>query len=165
MAVTNLIPFKVKKSFTLHNIGYQEGKEYELNFIEVEVLLREGLVEIIPLHSIDYKKLIKEERESDKIIKLEDNFFILARMSQRYLKQKSELTEIDKKAYNESAAALRNFLQLRAEKILKALLIDSQKVEVHIEELAFISGISKEMSKWRRFKESIVKGEKYEAYL
>ncbi len=165
MSRVNYVPFKVKKTFTLNNFRYEEGKDYELNFIEVEVLINEALVEIIPLQSIDYKKMLKEERESDKILKLKDNFFIHAMMSQRYLKGKSKLTEIDKKAYSESAAALRNFLQFRAEKILKALLIDNQKIEVHEDELVFISDIGKEISKWAKAKEAIVRGEKNEAYL
>jgi hypothetical protein len=69
---------------------------------------------------------------------------------------------MDKKTYSDSAAALRNFLRFRAEKILKLLLIENQKIEVHDSELAFISLIGGEISKWIRFNEGIVKGEKYE---
>ncbi|MDY1591790.1 MAG: hypothetical protein RBS85_06480, partial [Methanofastidiosum sp.] len=72
------------------------------------------------------------------------------------------LSQIDKKAYSDSATALRNFLRFRAEKILKALLIENQKIEVHESELIFSSLIGGEISKWIKFNESIVKGEKYE---
>ena len=58
---------------------------------------------------------------------------------------------------------MRNLLRLRAEKILKALLVENENIEVHEVELVFISEISKEISKWKDFKESIVKGEDYEA--
>ena len=83
--------------------------------------------------------------------------------SQKYLKEKSGISELDKKKYNDSASALRNFLRLRAEKILKLLLIQSQKIEVHEDELEYVSLINKEISKWIQYGEEIVKGEGYEA--
>lgn len=158
----NLIPFKAKKTFVLSNKTYEEGRDYELHFLEVEVLISEGLVEIIPLNSVNYRKMLKEESSSEKVLELDENFFNFARISQRYLKERSNLSEIDKKVYSDSAAALRNFLRLRAEKILKALLIENQKIEVHGSESDFISLIGVEISKWIRFNEGIIKGEKYE---
>ena len=158
----NLIPFKAKKTFILPNKTYEEGRDYELHFLEVEVLISEGLIEIIPLNSVNYRKMLKEEGSSEKVLELDENFFNFARISQRYLKERSNLSEIDKKVYSDSAAALRNFLRLRAEKILKALLIENQKIEVHGSESDFISLIGIEISKWIRFNESIIKGEKYE---
>ena len=162
MSEQNLIPFKAKKTFSLYNKRYDEGRDYELNFLEVEVLIDEGLVEIIPLNSVDYRKMLKEESSSEKMLELDDNFYAFARISQRYLKNKENLSQIDKKAYSDSAAALRNFLRFRAEKILKALLIENQKIEVHSSELLFTSLIGEEISRWIRFNESIIKGEKYE---
>lgn len=162
MSEQNLIPFKAKKTFSLYNKTYEEGRDYELHFLEVEVLINEGLVDIIPLNSVDYRKMLKEEGSSEKMLELDDNFYAFARISQRYLKNKENLSQIDKKAYSDSAAALRNFLRFRAEKILKALLIENQKIEVHSSELLFTSLIGEEISRWIRFNESIIKGEKYE---
>ncbi len=165
MSGANLIPFKVKKTFNLFNREYEEGKEYELHFLDVEVLISEGLVDIIPLNSVDYRKMLKEENTSEKMLELNENFFNFARISQRYLKERSNLSEIDKKIYNDSASALRNFLRYRAEKILKALLIENQKIEVSEEESVFVSLIGKGVSNWIEFKESIIKGDKYEVQL
>ncbi|MCC7571993.1 MAG: hypothetical protein KO464_01225 [Candidatus Methanofastidiosum sp.] len=165
MSEQNLIPFKANKTFSLSNKSYEEGRDYELHFLEVEVLINEGLVDIIPLNSVDYRKMLKEEASSEKILELSENFFNFARISQKYLKEKSILSEMDKKAYSDSATALRNFLRLRAEKILKALLIENKKIEVHESELVFSSLIGDEISKWIKFNESIIKGEKYEAWL
>ncbi|HNR45219.1 MAG TPA: hypothetical protein PLI06_01475 [Methanofastidiosum sp.] len=162
MSEQNLIPFKVKKTFSLHNKTYEEGRDYDLHFLEVEVLINEGLVDIVPLNSVDYRKMLKEEGSSEKMLELEEKFYAFARISQRYLKSKENLSQIDKKAYSDSATALRNFLRFRAEKILKALLIENQKIEVHESELIFSSLIGGEISKWIKFNESIVKGEKYE---
>jgi len=165
MSGANLIPFKVKKTFNLFNRRYEEGKEYELHFLDVEVLIKEGLVDIIPLNSVDYRKMLKEESTSEKMLELNENFFNFARISQRYLKERSNISEIDKKMYNDSASALRNFLRYRAEKILKALLIENQKIEVSEEESVFVSLIGKGVSNWIEFKESIIKGDKYEVQL
>ena len=44
MSEQNLIPFKVKKNFSLSSKAYEEGRDYELHFLEVEVLINEGLV-------------------------------------------------------------------------------------------------------------------------
>ena len=162
MAPSNNIPFKSKKNFQLFNRSFEEGRDYELPSYEVEVLMDQGLVDIIPLKSVDYLKLLKEEREG-KLNNLVENFFIHARLSQKYLKEKSKDSEKDKKLYSDSATALRNLLRLRAEKILKALLVENENIDVHEVELVFISEISKEISKWKDFKESIVKGENYEA--
>ena len=41
----------------------------------------------------------------------------------------------------------------------------NEKIEVHETELIFSSAIGTEITKWKDFKESIVKGEKYEAKL
>ena len=165
MSGANLIPFKVKKTFNLFNRRYEEGKEYELHFLDVEVLIKEGLVDILPLNSVDYRKMLKEESTSEKMLELNENFFNFARISQRYLKERSNISEIDKKMYNDSASALRNFLRYRAEKILKALLIENQKIEVSEEESVFVSLIGKGVSNWIEFKESIIKGDKYEVQL
>lgn len=162
MSDSNLLPFKAKKTFSLFNKKFEEGREYELHFIEVEVLISEDLVDIIPLNSVNYRKMLNEEKDSEKMLKLDENFFNFARISQKYLKEKSKLSEFDKKKYNDSASALRNFLRLRAEKILKSLLIENEKIEVHEEELRFTSFIGEEISKWILFRESIIKGDKYE---
>ena len=162
MSDSNLLPFKAKKTFDLFNKKFEEGREYGLHFLEVEVLINEGLIDIIPLNSVDYRKMFKEEKESEKILDLKENFFNYARLSQKYLKEKSNLTDSDKKIYNDSSSALRNFLRLRAEKILKSLLIENEKIEVHEEELRFTSFIGEEISKWILFRESIIKGDKYE---
>ena len=164
MSEQNLIPFKAKKNFSLSNHTYEEGRDYELHFLEVEVLINEGLVDIIPLNSVNYRKILKEEGASDKMLELGENFYAFARISQRYLKDRSNLSEMDKKAYSDSAAALRNFLRLRSEKIVKSLLMENQKIEVHDSELFFISLIGGEISKWIRFNESIIKGEEYEVF-
>jgi len=164
MSEQNLIPFKAKKNFSLSNKTYEEGRDYELHFLEVEVLIKEGLVEIIPLNSVDYRKMLKEEGSSEKMLELGENFYAFARISQRYLKDRSNLSEMDKKSYSDSAAALRNFLRFRAEKILKALLLENQKIEVNDSEIVFISFIGGEISKWIRFNESIIKGEEYEVF-
>lgn len=163
MSDSNLLPFKAKKTFDLFNKKFEEGREYELHFIEVEVLISEDLVDLIPLNSVDYRKMLNEEKDSEKMLKLDENFFNFARISQKYLKEKSKLSEFDKKRYNDSASALRNFLRLRAEKILKLLLIENEKIEVHEDELIFISLICEEISKWIQFRESIIKGDRYEA--
>ncbi|NYT14018.1 MAG: hypothetical protein GKC01_05860 [Candidatus Methanofastidiosa archaeon] len=163
MSDSNLLPFKAKKTFDLFNKKFEEGREYELHFIEVEVLISEDLVDLIPLNSVDYRKMLNEEKDSEKMLKLDENFFNFARISQKYLKEKSKLSEFDKKRYNDSASALRNFLRLRAEKILKLLLIENEKIEVHEEELMFIPSIGKEISRWIQFRESIIKGDRYEA--
>ncbi|NYT03120.1 MAG: hypothetical protein GKC00_00250 [Candidatus Methanofastidiosa archaeon] len=163
MPDSNLLPFKVKKTFRLFNKTFEEGREFELHFLEVEVLINEGLVDIIPLNSVEYRKMFKEEKDSEKMLELGENFFHFARLSQKYLKEKSNQSDPDKKIYNDSASALRNFLRLRAEKILKLLLIENEKIEVHEEELRFISLISDEISKWIQFRESIIKGDRYEA--
>lgn len=165
MSPSNNIPFKVKKSFGLFNRSFDEGREYELPIYEVEVLMAEDLIDIIPLKSVDYLKLLKEERTEGKLTTLPENFFNYARISQKYLKEKSNGSDKDKKNYNDSATALRNLLRLRAEKILKALLLENEKIEVHETELIFSSAIGTEITKWKDFKESIVKGEKYEAKL
>lgn len=164
MSEQNLIPFKAKKNFSLANKTYEEGRDYELHFLEIEVLINEGLADIIPLNSVNYRKMLKEENSSEKMLDLGENFYAFARISQRYLKDKSNLSEMDKKAYSDSAAALRNFLRFRTEKILKALLIENQKIEVNDSELAFISLIGGEISKWIRYNEGIIKGEKYEVF-
>ncbi|MEN6378646.1 MAG: hypothetical protein ABFD15_03570 [Methanofastidiosum sp.] len=164
MSEQNLIPFKAKKNFSLANKAYEAGRDYELHFLEVEVLINEGLADIIPLNSVNYRKMLKEEGSSEKMLELGENFYAFARISQRYLKDRGNLSEMDKKAYSDSAAALRNFLRFRTEKILKALLIENQKIEVNDSELVFISLIGGEISKWIRFSESIVKGEKYEVF-
>jgi hypothetical protein len=163
MSDSNLLPFKAKKTFRLFNKTFEEGREYELHFLEVETLINEDLVDILPLNSVDYRKMLNEEKDSEKMLKLDENFFNFARISQKYLKEKSKLSEFDKKKYNDSASALRNFLRLRAEKILKLLLIENEKIEVHEEELMFISLIGEEISKWIKFRESIIKGDRYEA--
>lgn len=165
MSEQNLIPFKAKKNFSLSNKTYEDGRDYELHFLEVEVLIKEGLADIIPLNSVNYRKMLKEEGSSEKVLELGENFYAFARLSQQYLKEKSNLTEMDKKTYSDSASALRNFLRLRSEKILKTLLIENQKIEVHGSELVFISLLSGEISKWIRFNESVIKGEKYEVWL
>ncbi|MFA5559452.1 MAG: hypothetical protein WDA59_08400 [Methanofastidiosum sp.] len=162
MSEQNLIPFKVKKNFSLSSKAYEEGRDYELHFLEVEVLINEGLVDIIPLNSVNYRKMLKEEGSTEKMLELGDNFYAFARISQRYLREQSNISEMDKKVYSDSAAALRNFLRFRAEKILKALLIENQKIEVHESELIFSSLIGEEISNWIRFNEDIIKGEKHE---
>lgn len=164
MSEQNLIPFKAKKNFSLSNKTYEGGRDYELHFLEVEVLINEGLADIIPLNSVNYRKMLKEEGASDKMLELGENFYAFARISQRYLKDRSNLSEMDKKAYSDSAAALRNFLRLRSEKIVKSLFMENQKIEVHGSELLFISLIGGEISKWIRFNESIIKGEEYEVF-
>lgn len=165
MSTSNSIPFKVKKSFRLFNKSFDEGKDYELPYHEVEILMKEGLVDILTLKSVDYLKLFKEEKAEKRIVKLPENFFKHARISQKYLKDKSSISEKDKKVYNDSAAALRNLLRLRKEKILMALLVENEKIEVHEEELLFSSRVKMEISKWNDFEESIVTGEKYEIKL
>ena len=162
MSEQNIIPFKAKKNFSLSSKAYEEGRDYELHFLEVEVLINEGLADIIPLNSVNYRKMLKEESSTEKMLELGENFYAFARMSQRYLKERSNLSEMDKKAYSDSATALRNFLRFRAEKILKALLIENQKIDVNESELIFISLIGEEISNWIRFNEGIIKGEKYE---
>jgi hypothetical protein len=165
MANSNTIPFKTRKNFKLYNRAFEEGREYDLPFHDVEVLMEEGLIEILPLKSVDYLKLLKEERATEILVGLPENFFNFARISQKYLKDKSNISEKDKKLYSDSATALRNLLRLRAEKILKALLVENERIEVHEAELAFSSIIGAEISKWNIFKENIVKGEKDEAKL
>lgn len=165
MSTSNNIPFKVKKSFHLFNRSFDEGRDYELPFHEVEVLMKEGLVDITTLKSVDYLKLFKEEKAEKKIAKLPDNFFKHARISQKYLKEKSSISEKDKKIYNESTTALRNLLRLRKEKILMALLVENERIEVHEEEILFSSRVSMEISKWKDFEECLVMGEKYEIKL
>mgnify|MGYP000882068241 FL=1 len=54
MSDSNLLPFKAKKTFDLFNKKFEEGREYGLHFLEVEVLINEGLIDIIPLNSVDY---------------------------------------------------------------------------------------------------------------
>ncbi|NPV50175.1 MAG: hypothetical protein HPY60_03125 [Candidatus Methanofastidiosum sp.] len=163
MSDSNMLPFKAKKTFRLFNKTFEEGREYELHFLEVETLINEELADIMPLNSVEYRKMFKEEKESEKMLELKENFFHFARLSQKYLKVKSNLSDADKKIYNDSASALRNFLRLRAEKILKSLLIENEKIEVHEDELIFISLIGEEISKWIQFRESIIKGDRYEA--
>lgn len=163
MSDSKLVPFKAKKTFNLFNKRFEEGRDYQLHFLEVEVLIKEGLADIIPLSSVDYRKMLNEEKVSEKMLELNENFFYYAKLSQKYLKEKSGVSELDKKKYNDSASALRNFLRLRAEKILKLLLIQSQKIEVHEDELEYVSLINKEISKWIQYGEEIVKGEGYEA--
>ncbi|KYC53989.1 MAG: hypothetical protein AMQ74_00223 [Candidatus Methanofastidiosum methylothiophilum] len=165
MSTSNNIPFKVKKTFHLFNKSFEEGRDYELPSHEVEILMNEGLVDIITLKSVDYLKMFKEEKAEKKIIKLPDNFFKHARLSQKYLKEKSSISEKDKKIYNDSATALRNLLRLRKEKILMAMLIENKKIEVHEEEILFSSRVSIELSKWKDFEERLVMGEKYEVKL
>ncbi|KYC45173.1 MAG: hypothetical protein APG12_01373 [Candidatus Methanofastidiosum methylothiophilum] len=163
MPDSNLIPFKVKRSFNLYNKTFEEGKEFQLQFLEVEVLINEGLVDIVPLNAVYYRKMFKEEKESEKVLELDQYFFDYVRISQKYLKDRSNISDSDKKIYNDSASALRNFLIIRAEKILRGLLIENQKIEVHEEELTFISIMGEYISKWIKFRESLIKGEKYEA--
>ena len=163
MSDSKLVPFKAKKTFNLFNKRFEEGREYQLYFLKIEVLIKEGLADIIQLSSVDYRKMLNEEKVSEKMLELNENFFYYAKLSQKYLKEKSGISELDKKKYNDSASALRNFLRLRAEKILKLLLIQSQKIEVHEDELEYVSLINKEISKWIQYGEEIVKGEGYEA--
>ena len=120
MSEQNLIPFKAKKNFSLANKNYDEGRDYELHFLEVGVLINEGLADIIPLNSVNYRKMLKEEGSSEKMLELGENFYAFAVISQRYLKDRSNLSEMDKKAYSDSAVALRHFLRFRAEKDIKS---------------------------------------------
>ena len=97
MSDSKLVPFKAKKTFNLFNKRFEEGRDYQLHFLEVEVLIKEGLADIIPLSSVDYRKMLNEEKVSEKMLELNENFFYYAKLSQKYLKEKSGISELDKK--------------------------------------------------------------------
>mgnify|MGYP007068815515 CR=1 FL=1 len=99
MSDSKLVPFKAKKTFNLFNKRFEEGRDYQLHFLEVEVLIKEGLADIIPLSSVDYRKMLNEEKVSEKMLELNENFFYYAKLSQKYLKEKSGISELDKKKY------------------------------------------------------------------
>ena len=61
MSDSKLVPFKAKKTFNLFNRKFERGEGLPASFLEVEVLIKEGLADIIPLSSVDYRKLLNEK--------------------------------------------------------------------------------------------------------